>query len=58
MTAPTLTQQIEAVEWAKARVHDAGKRAHMREAEIEEMQRRLAAALETLKHLDFMRERL
>jgi hypothetical protein len=43
---PTLAQQIEAVEWALALA--AGY--HIRRA--------LEAALETLRHLDFMRETL
>jgi hypothetical protein len=55
---PSLSQQIEAVAWAKTHVDATGKAAHMRAGEIEEMRRRLDAAAETLRHLDFMRETL
>lgn len=55
---PSLSQQIEAVDWAKSHVDAMGKAAHMRASEIAEMRRRLDAAAETLKHLDFMRETL
>jgi hypothetical protein len=43
---PTLAQQIEAVEWALAL------------AAADHIRRALEAALETLKHLEFMREAL
>ena len=56
MTSPSLAQQIAAVQWAVHRVWEAGKRVKMREAEINEMHRRLEAALETLKTLEFTRE--
>lgn len=52
--APTLAQQIEAVEWAIARV-DASDTPM---AEVERMEAALAAAVETLKTTDFMRETL
>jgi hypothetical protein len=55
---PTLTQQIEAVAWAESHAQDMGRRAHLRQAEIDEMRRRLDYAVETLKHMDFMRENL
>jgi hypothetical protein len=53
---PTLTQQIEAVAWAQSHAQDIGKRAHMRQAEIDEMRRWLDAAIETLRTQEFARE--
>jgi hypothetical protein len=55
---PTLTQQIDAAVWAASHAEETGRRARMRPGEIDEMRRRLYAAIETLKHLDFMRETL
>ena len=40
----TIAQEIEAVEWAKDHAQDFGKRAHMRQAEIDRMRERLEAA--------------
>jgi phosphoribulokinase len=54
--APPLSQQIVAVAWAAQHARDMGKRAHMREAEIDELMRRLEAAKETLETLEFTRE--
>lgn len=53
-----VAQQIEAVAWAVNHVQDMGKRAHLRQPEIDEMRRRLGAAVETLEHLEFMKETL
>jgi hypothetical protein len=50
---PTLTQQIEAVQWAL------GNMVLSADPDFTlELRRCLQAALETLKHLDFMRETL
>jgi hypothetical protein len=54
----TIANEIEAVEWAKNHVQDFGKRAHMRQAEIDQMRERLDEAIETLKTLEFGRETL
>jgi hypothetical protein len=67
MTAPltsteqqivAVSQQIEAVVWARDHAQDIGKRARMRQAEIDEMLQRLEAAIETLETLEFAREAL
>jgi hypothetical protein len=60
MTAqpPSLSQQIEAVAWAKNHVAETGKAAHLRAGEVEEMGRRLDAAAETLRTLEFARATL
>ena len=50
---PTLNQQIEAVQWAWAHAQNTGKRAQMRQAEIDEMIRWLEAAIDTLRTLEF-----
>ena len=55
---PSIAQQAEAVEWAKHHAHEMGKRAHMRDGEILELYRRLEAAAETLRTLEFGRETL
>jgi hypothetical protein len=54
---PTLAEQIEAIAWVATRVQDLDRRAR-REGEIDEMLQRLEAVIETLKHLEFMREAL
>lgn len=51
--SPSLSQQIEAVAWAENHVAAMGKAAHLRESEIEEMRRRLDAAVETLRTWEF-----
>ena len=51
--APSLTQQIDAVEWAWSHAEDMGKRAHLRRGEIDELIRRLEAAVETLRTLEY-----
>jgi hypothetical protein len=53
---PLIGQQIEAVEWARRHTPEMGRRAHIRDGEIIELLRRLEAALETLKTLEFGRE--
>jgi len=53
-----VAQQIEAVVWAKNHIEDAGRRARLRPPEIDELRRRLEAAVETLETIDFMRETL
>jgi hypothetical protein len=53
---PNLTNQIEAVAWARRYAPETGKRTHMRDGEVLELMRRLEAALETLKTLEFGRE--
>ncbi len=35
--APSITQQADAVEWAKAHARETGKRAKMRNGEIDEI---------------------
>ena len=55
---PTISQQAEAVEWAKHHTPEMGKRAHLRDGEIIELFRRLEAAAETLRTLEFGRETL
>lgn len=50
---PSLAQQIDAVQWAEAHALDMGKRAHLRMSEIDELTRRLEAAVETLRTLEF-----
>lgn len=50
---PPLNQQIEAVEWARRHTPEMGRRAHLRDGETIELLRRLQAALETLKTLEF-----
>jgi hypothetical protein len=47
----TLHQQFEAVAWARDHLAAMAKAAHMRQAEIEEMYKRLDAAAETLRAL-------
>jgi hypothetical protein len=54
--APSLRQQIEAVEWAMRHVAETGKRAHEREGVIDHLRRALIGAAETLKTLEFTRE--
>jgi hypothetical protein len=51
--APSLTEQIDAVEWAEAHALAMGKRAHLRPGEIDELRRRLEAAAETLRTLEY-----
>ena len=50
---PTLAQQIDAVQWAWAHMNETAKRAHMRQGEIDEMRRRIEAAIETLRTLEY-----
>ena len=56
--APSLTQQIWAVKWAKEHALEMGRRAKERESVIEMLLRSLEAAEETLGTLDFARETL
>lgn len=55
MTAqpPTLAHEIEAVAWAASHVEAMAKAARMRTGEVEEMRRRLEAALERLRTWEF-----
>jgi hypothetical protein len=53
---PSLRQQIEAVEWAEAHAQAMAEAANMMEAEIDELLRRLSAAVEQLKSWEFARE--
>ena len=55
---PSLAAQIDAVQWAELHAQEMGKRAHLSQAEIDEIRRRLQAAIETLKMLEFGREAL
>jgi hypothetical protein len=50
---PPISQQIEAVEWARRHTPEMGKRAHLRDGEILELLRALEAAVSTLKTLEF-----
>ena len=49
---PTLTQQIDAVQWAWAHAREIAQRWKLRPAETEEIVRRLDAAIETLRMLE------
>jgi len=53
-----LSAQIEAVSWAWAHAREMGRRLRLRDSEVEEILRRLDAALETLRTLQFGRETL
>jgi hypothetical protein len=55
---PTIGQQAEAVEWAKHHAPEMAKRAKVRDGETIELYRRLEAAAETLRTLEFGREAL
>jgi hypothetical protein len=50
---PPIAQQVEAVEWARRHAPDMARRARLRDGEILELLRRLEAAVETLKTLEF-----
>ena len=52
---PNLGQQLEAVNWALLHMREAGRRAKLRAAEVEELIRRLEAAGDTLRTLEFGR---
>ena len=53
---PSLTAQIEAVQWAETHARYLARQTHMRESEADELERRLAAAAETLRTLEFGQE--
>ena len=53
---PSLRQQIEAVEWAENHALEMGRAADMMALEIDELLRRLSAAVEQLKTWEFARE--
>jgi hypothetical protein len=55
---PSLTQQIEAVQWALRHAWETGKRAKERDSVIEQFHRGLEAAVETMKTWEFARETL
>lgn len=55
---PSLRQQIEAVEWAESHAKAMAEAAAMMEAEIDELLRRLSAAVETLATWEFAQETL
>ena len=58
MNAPTLAEQIDAVGWVLDHVNAMGEAAHKLASEINDMRRRLEAAHETLKTLEFARATL
>jgi hypothetical protein len=50
---PTIAEQIDAVQWAETQARLFGKRTRLRRSKIETLLRRLEAAAETLRTLEF-----
>jgi hypothetical protein len=50
---PPLAEQIDAVQWAETQARKMGKRARLNQSQIKRLQRRLEAAAETLRTLEY-----
>jgi hypothetical protein len=50
---PPIAEQIAAVEWAELNARQMGKRARLNQSAIKRLQRRLEAAAETLRTLEY-----
>jgi hypothetical protein len=50
---PSLPQQIECLQWLELHLQEMGKRARLRQSEIDEFRRRLERAIETLQDMEY-----